>query len=271
MKYNFLIDSHCHLDLLEEKGENATALIKAAKEKNVKYIQTICTKITEFNKIYSYAENFDNVFASIGIHPCNVDQQPAIDIEEIIKICQERSKLIGIGETGLDYFHDTSAKNQQIESFLKHIEIARQTGLVLIIHSRNADKDMADILEREMKKQEFKALMHCFSSSEFLAKKSLELNISISISGIVTFKNAIDLQDIVKIIPKDKILVETDAPYLAPTPYRGKINKPEFTYETAKFIANLKNIEEQEFFSQTTDNFCKLFEKFIPNYNLHLV
>ena len=132
----------------------------------------------------------------------------------------------------------------------------------MIIHSRDADEDMADILEQEMKKGQFKALMHCFSSSEELAKKALKLDISISISGIVTFKNAIDLQQIVKNIPKEKILVETDAPYLAPTPYRGKINKPEFTLETAKFIADLKEIDEEEFFQITTDNFCRLFTKF---------
>jgi len=262
MTNNFLIDSHCHLDLLEEKGEDVTKLIATAKEKNIQYIQTICTKITEFNKIYSYAEKFNNVFASIGIHPCNVYEQPQIDIEKTIKICNDKPKLIGIGETGLDYFHDQSTKNQQIDSFLKHIEIARKTGLVLIIHSRDADQDMADILTAEMKKGDFKALMHCFSSSKLLAQKALDLNISISISGIVTFKNAIDLQNIVKIIPTDKILVETDAPYLAPTPYRGKINKPEFTFETAKFIAQLKDLDQEEFFAQTTDNFCKLFTKF---------
>ena len=257
-----LIDSHCHLDLLEEKDFNIEELVNSAKEKNVKYLQTICTKITEFDKIYSYAEKFYNVFASIGIHPCNVHLEPKINIEETIKICQEKSKLIGIGETGLDYFHDKSTKSKQIESFLKHIEIAQKTGLVLIIHSRDADEDMADILEQEMKKGQFKALMHCFSSSEELAKKALKLDISISISGIVTFKNAIDLQQIVKNIPKEKILVETDAPYLAPTPYRGKINKPEFTLETAKFIADLKEIDEEEFFQITTDNFCRLFTKF---------
>lgn len=257
----FLIDSHCHLDLLEEKGLNVKELVDSAKAKNVKYIQTICTKITEFEKIYSYAEKFDNVFASIGIHPCNVHLEPKIDVEKTIKICTQKSKLIGIGETGLDYFHDDSTKSDQIESFLRHIEVARNTGLVLIIHSRDADQDMADILKKEMKKGEFKALMHCFSSSETLAQKALELDISISISGIVTFKNAIDLQNIVKNIPKEKILVETDAPYLAPTPYRGKINKPEFTLETAKFIANLKGIDEEEFFRITTDNFCKLFNK----------
>jgi TatD DNase family protein len=235
-------------------------LIDLAKAKNIKYIQTICTKITEFDKIYSYTEKFDNVFASIGIHPCNVDQQPKINISKIIEICHKKPKLIGIGETGLDYFYNNN-KSEQIESFLKHIEIARQTGLVLIIHSRNADIDMANILEKEMKKGQFKALMHCFSSSDKLAKKSLDLNIYISISGIVTFKNAIELQNIVKIIPSDRILVETDAPYLAPTPYRGKINRPEFTLETAKFIAKLKKIEEEEFFNQTTDNFLKLFDK----------
>lgn len=268
MNNNFLIDSHCHLDLLEEKGENIAELIAAAKEKNIQYIQTICTKIIEFDKIYSYAEKFDNVFASIGIHPCNVHEQPEINIEETIKICQKKPKLIGIGETGLDYFHDQSTKNRQIDSFLKHIEIARKTDLVLIIHSRNADADMADILQKEMQKGEFKALMHCFSSSEELAKKALDLDIFISISGIVTFKNAVDLQNIVKIIPKDKILVETDAPYLAPTPYRGKINKPEFTLETTKFIAKLKDIAEEEFFKITTDNFYNLFTKFPLNDNL---
>ena len=261
MRSNFIVDSHCHLDLLEEKGANIDEIIAQANESGVEILQTICTKITEFDKINSYAQKYPNVFSSIGVHPNNVDQQPKIDVAQTMKLCNSNDKLIGIGETGLDYHYDYADKNNQIESFIKHIDIARQTGLPLIIHSRSADDDMARILEDEMKKGEFKALMHCFCSSKELALKSLELGIYISISGIVTFKNAKELQDIVEIAPLDKILVETDSPYLAPVPYRGKMNQPAFTLEVVKFIADLKHKTADEISQITTDNFFKLFSK----------
>jgi len=261
MENNFIIDSHCHLDLIEEKGENIDQIVQNALENNVKILQTICTKISKFDEIYQYAKKYENVFTSIGTHPCNAKEEPLTTSEEIIKICNQHPKLIGIGETGLDYFHDDSFKDLQKQSLIEHIRAARITGLPLIIHNRDSDKDMIKILKDEMKKGEFKALLHCFSSSKELALESLDLGFYISISGIVTFKNATQLQEIVKELPIDKLLVETDSPYLAPTPYRGKMNQPAYTKNTLEFIANLREIEEKELCIATTKNFFNLFKK----------
>ena len=259
--YNFIVDSHCHLDLVEFKGISADEVIKNAIANNVKILQTICTRITEFEKIYFYAKKYDNVFASVGIHPNNVDEQPKIKAADLIKICSENDKVIGIGETGLDYFYQTAKKENQIESLLEHIEASRKTGLPLIIHNRDSDMDMIKILEDEMKKGEFKALLHCFSSSKELGLRALDLGIYVSISGIVTFKNALDLQDFVKSAPLNRILVETDSPYLAPVPYRGVINQPAYTRNVAEFIADLRNISKEELFEVTTENFFTLFNR----------
>lgn len=261
MTNNFIVDSHCHLDLMAQKGVDIDEAIAFATQNNVKILQTICTKISKFDEIYQYAQKYDNVFASIGNHPCNVDEEEPIKAQKIIEICQKNDKLIGIGETGLDYYHDASLKDKQIPSLLEHIAAARETGLPLIIHNRDSDKDMIDILKSEMQKGKFKALLHCFASSRELALESLKLGIYVSISGIVTFKNAVELQEIVKILPMNRLLVETDAPYLAPTPYRGKMNQPAYTRNTAEFIADLKGVEKEEFNKITTQNFFNLFEK----------
>ncbi len=261
--FNFIVDSHCHLDLIEEKGGNIDKIVNEALENNVKTLQTICTKISKFDQIYKYALKYDNVFASIGNHPCNVGEEKLVKAQEIIDLCNKNNKLIGIGETGLDYYHDASLKELQITSFKEHIKAARETGLPLIIHTRDADEDMINILKNEMKAGEFKALLHCFSSSKELAIEALKLGIYISISGIVTFKNATNLQEIVKELPINKILVETDSPYLAPMPYRGKMNQPAYTRNTAEFIADLKVINKEELFSITTKNFFNLFKKCI--------
>jgi TatD DNase family protein len=261
MNYDFLVDSHCHLDLLEQKGENIDQIINNAVESNVKFLQTICTKVSEFDKIYVYTRKYPNVYASLGLHPNNVDQHEKVTAEQIIKLCDENPKLIGIGETGLDYYYDYAKKENQIISFIEHIKAARITGLPLIIHSRDADLDMIEILKQEMQKGKFKALLHCFSSSKELALEALKLDIYISISGIVTFKNALELQEIVKILPLDKILVETDSPYLAPNPFRGKTNQPSYTKNVAEFVADLRKISFQEVTFATSNNFFTLFDK----------
>lgn len=260
MNYNFIVDSHCHLDLIEEKGLNIDDIIQKADENNVKILQTICTKVSEFDKIYQYSQKYDNVFGSVGNHPCNVGAEKLAKAQDIIKICQNNKKIIGIGETGLDYYHDASLKDQQIISLKEHIAAARTTNLPLIIHNRNSDEDMINILKDEMKKGQFKALLHCFSSSKKLALEALELGIYISISGIVTFKNAKELQEIVKDLPLNRLLVETDAPYLAPTPYRGQINQPAYTKNTLEFIANLRDVSATELTNITTKNFFDLFQ-----------
>ncbi len=258
-KNNFLVDSHTHLDLLAEKGFNIDELIENAAQNQVKILQTIGTKIRNFDEVYQYARKYKNVFASIGIHPCNVEEEEKIKAEDIIEICKTHPKIIGIGETGLDYFHPGFVKENQITSFVEHIKAARQLDLPVIIHARDADADMAKILEDEMKKGKFKALLHCFSSSKELALKAVELGISISISGIITFKNATELQNIVRDLPLEFLLVETDAPYLAPTPHRGKLNQPAFTKHTAEFLAELKGVSFEQICQITTGNFFKLF------------
>jgi TatD DNase family protein len=263
MNNNFLVDSHCHLDLLADKGFNIDEIIENAVQNQVQILQTIGTKISNFEQVYQYAQKYHNVFASVGIHPCNVEEEPKITAEEIIKIYQTHPKIIGIGETGLDYFHPNFIPENQIASFIEHITAARELDLPVIIHTRDADSDMAKILESEMKKGQFKALLHCFSSSKELALKAVELGISISISGIITFKNAVDLQNIVKDLPLESLLVETDAPYLAPMPHRGKPNQPAFTKHTAEFLANLKGVSFEEICQITTGNFLKLFNN--PN------
>jgi len=258
---SYIIDSHCHLDLIEQKGLSLEEIIKNAAQNNVKILQTISTRITELEKILSYTKLYDFIYASVGIHPCNVIEQPKISTEKIIKICKENPKIIGIGETGLDYFHDKSAIDLQKISFLEHIKASQQTDLPTIIHNRECDLDMMEILESEQKNKNFPALLHCFSSSKALAKKALDLGIFISISGIVTFKNTAELQEIVKFLPLEFLLVETDSPYLAPMPHRGKINQPAFTKHVVDFIAELKGLSSEKIAEQTTENFFRIFKK----------
>jgi TatD DNase family protein len=261
---NYIVDSHCHLDLIEKQGIAFDELVKNSWQNNVKILQTICTRISEIERLLEYADRGDFIYASIGNHPCNVADQPKISAEEIIGFCQKHQKIIGIGETGLDYYHDKSAIELQKSSFLEHIRASQilaknKESLPIIVHSRDADLDMMAILESEQNKAAFPALLHCFSSSKELAKKALDLGIFISISGIVTFKNAVELQEIVKFLPLEFLLVETDAPYLAPVPFRGKTNQPAYTKYTVEFIAQLKGLEPEEIARKTTENFFKIF------------
>jgi TatD DNase family protein len=258
---NYIVDTHCHLDLIEKQGIKLAQIVANSLQNNVKILQTICTKITEIEDVLCYTRLHDFIYASVGIHPCNVSSQPQIQAQEIIKICAQNYKIIGIGETGLDYYHDKSTIYLQKTSFLEHIKASQETGLPLIIHSRDADLDMMEILEAAQKKSKFPALLHCFSSSEELAKKALDLEIYISISGIVTFKNAARLQEIVKAVPLEYLLVETDSPYLAPVPHRGKTNQPAFIKHTIEFIAQLKALSAEEVAGQSTENFFKIFKR----------
>ncbi len=257
----YIVDSHCHLDLIEERGLKLEEVVKNSLANNVKILQTICTKITEIERLLSYTKSYDFIYASIGIHPCNVVEQPKITAAEIIKICAEHPKIIGIGETGLDYYHDKSAIDLQKISFLEHIHASQTNDLPVIIHSRDSDLDMMEILQSEQKNSTFPALLHCFSSSKELARQALDLGIYISISGIVTFKNASALQEIVKFLPLEFLLVETDSPYLAPEPHRGKINQPSLTKHVVDFIAELKGLTAEKIAEETTKNFLKIFKK----------
>nr|WP_253308035.1 TatD family hydrolase [Rickettsia endosymbiont of Ceutorhynchus assimilis] len=255
---NLLIDSHCHLNLLTE-AENLDEIIKRADENNVKYLQTICTKLEDLPDILQIAEKYKNVFASVGVHPCEVKQ--TVPAEEIIKLSQH-PKIIGIGETGLDYYHTPYDKQQQKDSFVQHIHAASVTKLPIIVHTRDAEEDTIDIITSEMKNANFPGLIHCFTSSKDLAKKMLDIGLYISMSGIITFKNALELQEIVKYVPLERLLIETDSPYLAPTPMRGKQNEPAFVRYVAEKVAELKGITSIEVANATTQNFMTLFVKF---------
>jgi TatD DNase family protein len=254
-----LVDSHCHLNFPDFR-EDFDQVLKRAELAGVRVMQTICTKVSEFEAILNIAEKHNNIYCSIGVHPNETEGQPLLTAEEIINY-SNHPKVIGIGETGLDYYYENSPKDLQIKSFREHIKAARITGLPIIVHTRDADFETIDILQEEMEQGEFKGLIHCFSTSRELAEKAIDLGFYISISGIVTFKKAVELQEIVKDLPLERLLVETDAPYLAPTPYRGKRNEPAFTKHTAEFIASLKNVPYSDVEKATTQNFFSLFSK----------
>lgn len=261
--YNFLIDSHCHLNFLIEQGVDIDNIIKSAKNNNVNIINNICTKISEIEDILQLSNKFENVYCSIGQHPEEIENN-IITIENLLQYTNNE-KVIAIGETGLDYHYRNNNKIEQKKNFETHIEASRISKLPLIIHSREADADMIDILNSEMKNGNFKFVLHCFSSSKELAFKGLDLDGYISFSGILTFKNAVELQDIAKNIPLNKIIIETDSPYLAPVPFRGKINQPYYVKNVAEFLANLLNKDFNNIQHTTTENCLKLFDKIILN------
>ena len=252
-----LVDSHCHLDF-KDFAQDLEQVITNAKANGVLYMQTICTKITEFDQVLRVAKKHRNIYASVGIHPNEVEDQPQITAEELLDYTKD-PKIIGIGETGLDYYYQNSKPDLQKTSFIEHIQCARTAKLPLIVHTRDAEKDTAEILRTHMRNE--KGLLHCFTSDISLARAALDLGFYISFSGIVTFKNASAIQEVACYTPIDRMLIETDAPYLAPVPKRGRRNEPAFVLHTAEFIANLKKIEFEEFAQATTKNFFALFSK----------
>ncbi len=254
-----LVDSHCHLNFPDFKDDIA-AVISAAKEAGVGVMQTICTEMAEFDEVYSIADKNDGVFCSVGVHPNDSGKQEIVPAEELIKKTKLK-KVIGIGETGLDYHYEYSDREMQKISFLEHIKAARLTGLPLIIHTRDAEDDTIQILEREISNGYFKFLIHCFTSTKELADISVKLGGYISVSGIITFKNAGSIRDALLDVPLERILIETDSPFLAPVPNRGKRNQPAYVKEVNKALAQLKNISEEECAKITTENFFRLFDK----------
>lgn len=258
MKNTILVDSHCHLDF-EELG-NPADVIARAQAAGVTTLQTIGTRITKFPAIRAIAEQFEQVYCSVGIHPHNVEEEPEIDLAGLIELTHH-PKVIGIGETGLDYYYEHSPRALQQKSFRTHIAAARETGLPIIIHTRNADDDTVAILQDEMAKGFFPGLIHCFTSSKALADACIELGLYISISGIITFKNAEELRQTIKTLPLERLLVETDSPFLAPLPHRGKTNEPAFVVHTAQFLAEFLGVSYEHLAQQTTDNFFTLFSK----------
>ncbi|WP_417668571.1 TatD family hydrolase [Roseibium sp.] len=254
-----IVDSHCHLDFPDFDGEH-DALIERAHQAGVDLMVTICTRVRKFDQIRAIAERYDNVYCSVGTHPNNADEERGIPATEILALT-EHPKVVAVGEAGLDYFYDYATPEAQQEGLRTHIEVARQTGLPLVIHSRDADADMAAILEEEMAKGAFPAILHCFSSGRDLALKGVELGLYVSFSGILTFKRSEEIRDIAREIPADRLLVETDAPYLAPQPKRGKRNEPAYTAMTAQVLADTRGVSLEEISSQTTENFFRLFRK----------
>ena len=251
-----MIDSHCHLDL-EPLKSNLSNIIKRSKEVGIEKLLTISTSIESFQKIKNIINEDEIIFGTIGIHPHETGNNE-ISINYIIKNFEENPKIIGIGETGLDFYYNNSDKKKQIESFEKHVEASIKTRAPLIIHSRNAENETFEILNK-YQNEKLKILMHCFTGSKNFAEKLLKLNAFFSASGIITFKNSIDLQETFKILPLEKILIETDSPYLAPVPNRGKKNEPSFLSYTAQKLADIKDLSKQEITKITTKNFNNLF------------
>ena len=254
-----LVDSHCHLNF-PELYSRLDEVVASAASQGVTYMQTICTRMREFPQILAIANNYKNVWCSVGVHPNNVAEEPPVAAVEIIAAARN-SRVIGIGETGLDYYYEHSPRKAQARSFIEHITASRETGLPVIVHTRSADDDTITILQTEMKQGKFPGLIHCFSTGQKLAEAAIEMGMCVSISGIITFKKAEALQNIVKDLPLTSLLVETDAPYLAPMPHRGKSNEPAYTRYTAEFIAQLKGVTYDEVARVTTGNFFSLFKK----------
>lgn len=254
-----LVDSHCHLDF-PEFAEELDTIVQRARDAGVGRFLTISTHLTRFQQVLAVAERFPDVFCSVGIHPHEAQNEPVAEIDRLVELASH-PKVVAFGETGLDYYYDMSPRQRQQDSFRTHIAAARESGLPVIVHTRDADADTMDILADEMKKGAFPGLIHCFSSSLELAEHACEIGLYISISGIVTFKKAEALQAAVSQLPLDRLLVETDCPFLAPIPYRGKRNEPSYVAHTAAKVAELKGISSAELAQVTTENFFRLFSK----------
>jgi TatD DNase family protein len=253
------VDSHCHLNykgLVEEQD----AVLERARAAGVTTMLNISTRESEWDDVVGVADRHGDVWASVGIHPHEADAHPDVDTAKLVdRACHPR--IVAIGETGLDYYYDKSDREQQRNSFRSHIVAARDTGLPLIVHTRDAEEDTAAILSDEMGKGAYTGVIHCFTASDAFAKIALDLGLYISISGIVTFKNAKELQSTASTVPQDRLLIETDSPFLAPVPHRGKSCEPAFVADTARFLAGLRAEPVDELARYTSDNFHQLFRK----------
>jgi TatD DNase family protein len=255
-----IIDSHCHLEY-EPMSLDLDKTITRANKDGVKYLLTISTTDKSLKKILKITSDFNCVYGTYGIHPHEAKNHKNIKCEEIINKIKLSKKIIGIGETGLDFYYNHSEKKDQINSFEEHINAAQSSNLPLIVHTRSAETDTLDLLKKKKKEKDFKILIHCFTGSRDFAFKLLDLNAFISASGVVTFKKSEELAATFKDIPNNRILVETDAPYLAPVPLRGKTNEPSYIIHTVKFLSDLKKISFKDFSEITTTNFFELFGK----------
>jgi len=254
-----LIDSHCHLNyegLAERQGE----VLEAARRRGVEGFLNISTRQREWNDVIAVAERNADVWATVGVHPHEADAHPDLGARALTEAASH-SRVIAIGECGLDYYYDKSDRQAQRERFQAHIEAARETGLPLVVHTREAEADTAEMLEAAVREGGVSGVLHCFTGSAELARKGLDLGFYVSLSGIVTFKNAADLQETAKWLPVGQMLVETDSPFLAPVPHRGQKCEPAFVADTAAFVAGLRGVDPEELGETTTANFFKLFKK----------
>ena len=254
-----IIDSHCHLDYLELYNDLEN-VVDRANRSDVKILLTISTTLNSFTKIKKIVSKFQNIYGTIGIHPHESKNFKSINKNAIIKYKKESKKIIGVGETGLDFYYNHSDKNIQKKVFLEHIEAAVDLDIPLIVHSRSAEKDTFEILKSYMKNTKLKTIVHCFTGSKNFANKLIDIGCYISVSGIITFKNSVDLSKTILDIPIERLLVETDSPYLSPSPNRGKSNEPSYIIHTVKKLSEIKNIDIQTVRQKTTNNFIKLFK-----------
>lgn len=256
---SLLVDSHCHLDY-EGLTEDRDGVLARAKAAGVGLMVTISTRVRQFDRIRAIVEAHDNVFGSVGTHPHNAHEELDVTTADLVRMAQH-PKIVAIGEAGLDYHYDNSPREAQAQGLRTHIAAARETGLPLVIHARSADEDMIRILEEETEKGAFPAVLHCFSSGAELARRGVALGLYVSFSGIITFKNSADIRAVAAETPADRLLVETDAPFLAPVPHRGRTNEPAFVAETAKVLAGVRGWSAEETARRTTENFLRLFAK----------
>jgi TatD DNase family protein len=257
-----LIDSHCHLDF-PDFSEELDAVVARARAARVGLMLTISTRLDQFERVLAVAERFPDVYCTVGIHPHEADDHVDVAAARLIELAKH-PKVVGIGETGLDYFYEHGSRAAQRTCFLAHIQAARETGLPVVVHTRDADEDTAAIITEEMGKGAFKGLLHCFSSSQALAELAVSHGFMVSFSGILTFKNAKAVQASAAALPLESLLVETDAPYLAPIPMRGKRNEPAYVAHTAAYLAQLRSMGVADLQRLTTANFLRLFDKVPP-------
>jgi TatD DNase family protein len=254
-----LVDSHCHLDF-PDFADDLDAIVARAEAAGIGRIVTISTRVRRLPELLGIAERFANVYCSVGTHPHHADEEDGIPADELVELTRH-PKVVALGEAGLDYFYEHGSREAQARGFRAHVAAARASGLPLVIHTREADDDCGRILEEEMAKGAFRAVLHCYTGGRELAMKAISLGLSISFTGIVTFKKSQALRDLAAELPADRIMVETDAPYLAPGKFRGKRNEPCYVVETAKVLAETRGVSLQQLSRQTTENFFRLFSK----------
>jgi len=254
-----LVDSHCHLDFPDFAGD-LDAIVGRAADAGVGRMITISTRVRRLSDLLGIAERFPNVYCSVGTHPHHADEEDGISSDELVELTRH-PKVVALGEAGLDYFYDNGSPEAQARGFRAHIAAARASGLPLVIHSRDADQDCRRILEEEVAKGPFRAILHCYTGGRELAMKAIELGLSISFTGILTFKKSEALRDLAADLPADRIMVETDAPYLAPGKFRGKRNEPAYVVEVARVLAQTRGVSLDEISRQTSENFFRLFSK----------